>query len=185
VKYRNRIIAAGFGLASVAAFVVACGGSSNTSGTANGTGTGGAGNSGFQAYLTCLSQNGVTITMPSGGPGGAGPSGGPRSFPSGVRPSGGFGGGGFPGGGGGFFQKPANVDDATWQKAQTACASLRPSGGPGGGRDNGATQAYRNCLANHGVTASAGPPNTADPKVAAAEKACAVLRPSAAPTATG
>jgi hypothetical protein len=75
------------------------------------------------------------------------------------------------------------VDDATWQKAQTACASLRPSMAPGGGRDNGAIRAYRDCLSNHGVTASAGPLNTADPKVAAAEKACAVLRPSTAPSA--
>ncbi|MEN3306453.1 MAG: osmoprotectant transport system substrate-binding protein [Micromonosporaceae bacterium] len=179
MKYRMRIIAVGIGLASVAAFAVACGGGST--GTPGSSATnGGGGNNAFQAYLSCLRQNGVTIQAPAGRP-----SGRPGGFPSGVRPSGGpGGGGGFPGGGGGF-QKPAGVDDATWQKAQTACASLRPSGGPGGNRDNGATRAYRDCLSNHGVTASAGPLNTADPKVAAAEQACAVLRPSTAPSAGG
>jgi hypothetical protein len=76
------------------------------------------------------------------------------------------------------------VDDATWQKAQQACASLLPSGGPqGGGQNNSAITAYRNCLSQHGVTAStgAGQLNTADPAVAAAVKACAALEPSGQP----
>jgi hypothetical protein len=43
--------------------------------------------------------------------------------------------------------------------------------------------AYRNCLSEHGVTATAGPPDTADATYVAAEKACAALRP-ARPTAS-
>jgi hypothetical protein len=139
-----------------------------------------------------LNQNGVDIQLPSGGPGGGG--GRPTGFPTGGFPTGGFPsgaarpsgapGGGF-GGGGGFLQKPDGVDDATWQKAQQACASLRPTGGPGGGngQDDGAISAYRNCLSNHGVSASAGigQLNSTDPTVAAAEQACAALRPTAAP----
>ena len=194
VKYRMRLTAAAFGLALVGALAVACGSNSGTAGTA-GTGNPGdnGGGSAFQAYLSCLSRNGVTIQVPSRAPG-AGRSGGPGggfpgpggSGPPGGFPSGGPGGGGFPGGGG-IFQKPAGVDDATWQKAQTACASLRPSFGPGGRRDNGALRAYQNCLSNHGVSASARPNelNTADPTVAAAEKACAALRPTTAPSAGG
>jgi hypothetical protein len=181
VKYRLRILAAVLGAASVGAFAVACGGASAASGGSGGSGgtaVGTPGGNSVQAYLSCLSQNGVTITLPSGRPRGGFPSGRPR--PSGARPSGGPGGGGF---GGGLFQKPAGVDDATWQRAQTACASVRPSFGAGAGSNNGALSAYRNCLANHGVTMSAGPGalNTADPTVAAAERACAVLRPSQTP----
>jgi hypothetical protein len=60
-----------------------------------------------------------------------------------------------------------------------ACASLRPTGGPGG--NNSAFAAYRNCLSEHGVTLNGGPVNTADPKYAAALKACAPLRPTGRP----
>jgi hypothetical protein len=170
--------------ATTVAFAAACGGgdsnSSSTTGTGGSTANGG-GNNAFAAYTQCLQKNGVTITRPSARPqfsGGARPSGIPR--PSG---SAGARGGGFPGGGG--FGKPAGVDDATWQKAQAACASLRPSGGPGGfrgGGDNGANAAYRNCLQNHGVTMGQGGLNTADPATAKAIQTCAVLKPSATPT---
>ena len=128
--------------------------------------------------MDCLRQHGVNVTMPTGRPSGARPSG----RPSGVRPSGRAGGGG----GGGFLgnQPPSGVDQQTWDAAQQACASLRPSFGPGGrGANNSALAAYRNCLRDHGVTAS-GPLNdlsSADPKVAAALQACAPLRPTAAP----
>jgi hypothetical protein len=125
----------------------------------------------MQAYTACLSQHGVT--MPSSFPRGNRPSGAPSD-----RPSRGAGGGGF-----GFGnQPPAGVDAATWQQAQQACASLRPSGGPRNG-NNGASTAYRNCLSDHGVTMSAGPGglDSNDPKVAAAMKACEPLRPTAAP----
>jgi hypothetical protein len=131
---------------------------------------------GFQAYLSCLSQNGVTITPPSGFPGGTPPTGG---LPNGAPPSG-LPAGGFPGGG---FAKPAGVDDATWQKAQKTCASLNPIGQSGGPNDS-AWRAYRNCLANHGVNASPGEgqPDSSDPTMAAAQKACAALLPTGVPT---
>jgi hypothetical protein len=159
-------------VASVAVlFAAACGGGSDAPDADNGGGTGG---DGFAAYTRCLQENGVTVTMPSGRPGaGARPSGAPR--PSGMpRPSDGA----RPGSGGGFG-KPAGVDDATWAKAQAACASVRPSGRPGGGPGDwpsggpgrGADSAYRNCLRDHGASAAATP----DP---AAAKACEVLKPS-------
>ena len=176
----------------------ACSGSGNSADTSGGGNQGG-GNNAFAAYTDCLKKNGVTITLPSGGAR-VRPSGGPDGyggFPSGQprpnrspgagRPSGGPGGGGFPGGGFGGFGKPAGVDDATWQKAQTACASLRPSfqAGRGGRGDGGgaANAAYRNCLQDHGVTMGGGL-NTTDPATQKALAACKVLRPTAIPTPT-
>ncbi|BCJ46713.1 hypothetical protein GCM10010168_37650 [Actinoplanes ianthinogenes] len=168
------------------AFTAACGDKDDSSSSATGSaGQDGGGNSAFAAYTECLAKNGVTITMPSGGPGGGGmrPSGGAR--PSGQpRPSGSFGGrdgGGFPGGGGGF-PKPDGVDEATWTKAQEACASVRPSfggRGNGNGGGNGANAAYLNCLKDNGVT----DPGTIDQSDATTKKAvetCKVLQPSAA-----
>lgn len=55
-------------------------------------------------------------------------------------------------------------------------------GGPGQG-GNGTSAAYRNCLSEHGVTFQDGQQlETADAKVAAAVKACEVLKPSASPS---
>jgi hypothetical protein len=184
---RYRIVVTASVVAGCAAALLAgCGGGSKS------TGGGDPNDQGMSAYLSCLSKNGVTVTVPSNRPTGTRPSSvGPGGASGGVRPSGaasgfpGGPGGGFPGGGG--FQRPSGVDDATWQKAQQACASLRPSGGPaGGGSDNSAITAYRNCLTQHGVTASTAPGalNTADPTVAAAAKACAALLPTATPTPT-
>jgi hypothetical protein len=153
---------------------------------------------GFEAYRDCLAANGVTITMPSRSPGtfpseGAFPTDRPTDFPSGGPGEGGPGPGGFGGGGpggGGFGGRPDGVDDETWQKAQEACASVRPTGGPGAGPGGGqggggnAGAAYRNCLNENGVT----PENqnsTDDPVVAAAMTKCAPLRlsaPAATPT---
>jgi hypothetical protein len=168
-------------------FTAACGGNSDDSTDGGGSGNGEGGNTAFAAYTECLQKNGITITMPSGGPRN-GASRGPGGFPSGLpRPSGSAGqrgGGGFPGGGG--FAKPAGVDDATWQKAQEACSSLRPSGRPGGmgnGNGGGRNAAYENCLKENGVTTGAGQLNTADPTVAKAVETCKVLR-QAAPSAT-
>ncbi|WP_328470235.1 hypothetical protein OHA21_03990 [Actinoplanes sp. NBC_00393] len=180
-------------------FTAACGGSDSES-TANTSSAqnGGGGNNAFAAYLSCLNENGVTITMPSGGPGGGpggvrpsgAPEGGPdgsqpRAMPSGQpRPDGSAGprgGGGFPGGGG--FSKPEGVDDATWEKAQSACASVRPSMGAGrGNRDNGANAAYTNCLKENGVTGTADL-DTTDATVQKAVETCAVLKPTAAASA--
>jgi hypothetical protein len=106
------------------------------------------------------------------------------------------GGGGFPGGGfggGGAFSSPA------FAKAADACASLRPTGGfgsrAGRGASSSALTAYRNCLANHGVSlparsstsASSVPPttlNTESPVVRKALAACASLRPGSSTTTT-
>jgi hypothetical protein len=84
--------------------------------------------------LSCLRSHGVNVptSRPSGGPGSGG-------F------GGGFGGGGFNGSGG---------SNSTFQKAQQACASLRPSGGGrfGGGGFATAFKAFDTCMADHGET---------------------------------
>jgi hypothetical protein len=170
----------------------ACGGSnsSSTTSTSGGQNPGtGTGNNAFTAYIQCLSKNGVTISMPSRAAGaGAFPSGRPSggfTRPSGEpRPSGSSGDGNRGGFGGGFFQKPANVDDATWQKAQTACASVRPSMGAGRGNGgNGANAAYFNCLKQHGVTDTANL-NSSDATTKKAMETCKVLKPTATPSAS-
>lgn len=122
----------------------------------------GAAPAGFQAYTDCLRQHGVI--MASRAPRTARPS------PGTSRRAGGFG-----------DQPPPGVDTATWEKAQQACASVRPSAGPRGGGTggNGAATAYRNCLADHGVTM--GQFNSADPRTAAALATCAPLRPTGRP----
>lgn len=174
--------AAALTAASVAMlFTAACGGSSPENSPA--AQNGGGGDSAFASYISCLNENGVTITMPSGGPGGgARPSGAPGAMPSGrPRPDGSSGprGGGFPGG---SFGKPEGVDDATWEKAQSACASLRPSMGAGrGNRGNGADAAYTNCLKENGVTDTADL-DTSDATVKKAVESCAVLKPTAIAT---
>jgi hypothetical protein len=188
---RMRVGATGLVLAGLGLLAAACGGSSD-----GGTPTPTSSENAFAAYTECLSKNGVAL--PTGAAGddrgspraSARPSGRPTARPSGApdRSFGGGGGGGF----GGFSSAaPAGVDAATWQKAQEACQSVRPTAGPngggfGGGANNSALTAYRNCLSEHGVTATAGTAglNTADPTVAAAITACAPLRPSARPNPT-
>ena len=184
VRYGIRIGAAFVGLATVGLLAAACGGKGSGSGANPTT----AQSASVQAYIQCLQQHGVNITVPSGRPSGVRPS---TTRSPGTRPSrspgaggGGGGGGGAGGFNGGFLgsEAPSGVDQQVWQAAQTACAAVRPSFGPGrnGGGNNSAMTAYRNCLRDHGVTASGGLNNlsTADPKVAAAIQACAPLRPS-------
>jgi hypothetical protein len=166
------------GLVAAAGLLAGCAGSTKPTG-----GGAAAPSAGTQAYVDCLRQHGVDIqARPTARPSGVRPSG---VRPSGVRPSGGRG-GGFGGGFGFGNQPPPGVDQATWDAAQQACAAVRPSFGPrgGGNGNNSAFTAYRNCLRDHGVTASLGPDgmNTADPKVAAAMQACAPLRPSGRPS---
>jgi hypothetical protein len=174
---------------AVLGLAAACGSADDPAGRpASGTET-----SGFAAYAACLKEQGVTLPEGFGqGQGQGRPSGmptvRPSGFPSGrptARPSGQPGGFGGPGGG---MRAPDGVDAEKWQQAQQACAAVRPSGGPGGGfggnrGDNGANAAYRNCLAERGVEFTPGQQlATADPKVAAAMQACAVLRPTTAPS---
>jgi hypothetical protein len=174
-----------------------------------GCGDDGSGEASPQAtnYASCLQANGVTLPSgqagnfpggrPSGFPGGrptgmptGGPNGGSDGAPPPGRPSGRPGDGG-PGGLG--TQAPEGVDQAAWEKAQKACAGLRPSASPGGGNrgnrggDNGALTAYRNCLTDHGVavTGNINDLDASDPKVAEAIAACAPLRPSGGPAPTG
>lgn len=182
-----------FAVSAAMLFTAACGSDETTTGNSGTTGQDGGGSNAFQAYVSCLSENGVTITLPSGAPGGGMGNGGtrPSGAPDGVRPSGQprpegsagtRGGGGFPGGGG--FSKPDGVDDATWTKAQEACASLRPSMGAGrggngnGGGGRGANAAYQNCLKENGVTDTANL-DTSDATVKKAVETCAVLKPTA------
>ena len=191
VSSRRPRRAAALLVATVAlAFTAACSGSADSTAQTGAT-PGAADGQAFAAYQNCLKEHGVTLPTagPSGGPGGFDgsrgprPSGGPDRRASGApRPSG-FPGGGGPGGG---FGRPAGVNDATWEKAQAACQSLRPSGrpsgrgnGPGG---DGASAAYRTCLKDHGVTLG-GQLTTADPAVTKALETCKVLRPTATPTA--
>ena len=136
--------------------------------------------SSITAYLTCLRQHGVNV-----------PTTRPTVRPT-ARPSGGFG-------------SPSSA----MLKARQACAKLRPAGGFGGGRFAAAFQAFRTCMASHGVTIPAtrptappSPPasgapradrflnglNPDNPKVAVALKACqsklpAFPRPAASPSA--
>jgi hypothetical protein len=182
---RLRAKTAALVVASVAVLLTAaCGGGSGSNSAS--PAAGGNGNNPFAAYVECLNKNGVTITMPSGGARNR-PSGEPRPFGSPrPRPSGSAGmrGGGFPGGGG-FFGKPAGVDDATWQKAQAACASVRPSGRPGGRNGGQNNAAFQNCMKEHGVTATENL-STTDPTVKKALETCRVLRrPAAGGTPAG
>ncbi|MGX6608139.1 hypothetical protein ACWKSP_39365 [Micromonosporaceae bacterium Da 78-11] len=186
-----RRTAALFVASAAVLFTAACGGGSDSGsadGGAEGANGGGGNNAAMTAYVDCMGKNGVTITMPTGGARvrpSDGASRGPGGYPSGMpRPSGSAGargGGGFPGGGG--SDKPEGVDDATWQKAQTACASLRPSFGGGGrnGGGNGMNVAYLNCLKENGVTAT-GNLATEDPTVKKAIETCKVLQPTASAT---
>ncbi|GAA1546234.1 hypothetical protein GCM10009827_077980 [Dactylosporangium maewongense] len=186
----KRIGGAALALAAVAFFATACGSSDSAAPATAASGT---------DYASCLRDNGVNLPQmngsgrPTARPDGNA-SGRPTAFPSGQpRPSGS---GGFRGGGGGFFgtAAPNGVDQQTWEKAQKACESLRPTAFPsggfgnggGGGNGGGRDAAYRNCLTEHGVTVS-GPVDqldTADAKVAAAVTACAPLKPSPRPSAS-
>jgi hypothetical protein len=199
----TRRAAALFVASAAVAFTAACGGG-DASSTGDQSAQGGP-NSAFTAYLDCMKQNGVTITMPSGGVRNRpsdGASGYPRPQGSGGQRSGGAdrsafprpsgsARGGFPGGGGGMVnQKPEGVDDATWTKAQEACASVRPTGRPGGGQGNGGNggngqnAAYLNCLKDNGVTDTS-KLDSSDATVQKAMETCKVLSPapSASPTA--
>jgi hypothetical protein len=162
-------------LVLAATCLAACGGSSGsassttastvaTTTAATTTGAGAAGNrnsAAFTKYAACLKQHGVTL--PARGPGGAP---GAGNGPAGTN---GGNGGGVPGQGAG---------NAKFQKARTACASLRPAGagrGFGGqGGNSTANAAFLNCLKLKGVTAST---SRTSATFKSAMTACASLRP--------
>ena len=161
-------------LAALTAALLLAGCGADDTPAPGGDGVGGR-DAGFAAYRECLAQHGVTLPT-------ADPSRGPRPS-GGVRPSGGPGGPGGPGGSGfpgGGMQRPAGVDDATWQQAQQACASVQPTGRPGasGGPARRPDTAYRTCLSDRGIDVRG--IDTTDPKAQAALEACKVLSPSPA-----
>ncbi|WFE37374.1 hypothetical protein [Micromonospora sp. WMMD998] len=184
---RSRLLAAIL-TAAASALLTGCGGDSAPTATA--TATDGGGNNAFVAYRNCLRDNGVVL--PSADPDRsprarptARPSGFSTARPSGfptARPSGGAG-RRFPGMG-----RPADVDEATWQKAQEACSSLMPTerpgerpggrGGPGGSDAPGAGRdvAYRTCLNGRGVD-----PDSLDPSDAKAKEALTACAPVSPP----
>ena len=131
-------IAAVVGLMLIAA---ACGGGSSTT-TAGATATtGGDQQSSRQAYTDCLAQNGVTLPQRGQGNGQGNGQGGPSGSFDPANPPANRG------------TLPPGVDQATMDKARTACQSLRPAGGFGGGGGGGtAFQAYASCMKDHGVT---------------------------------
>jgi hypothetical protein len=138
-------------------------GSNSTTTTARGAG----GSASFAAYTSCLKSHGVNF---AGGFFGGRGQGGPPSSGT-TRPT------------------ISATERSALTKAESACASLRPTGGFGGGANNAAFAAYRNCLKLHGVTLPTGrgaggfpgsgtsTSTTSDPKTKAALAACAALRP--------
>lgn len=150
----------------------------------------------FAKYASCLRQHGVALPHRR-------PAGGTSSAPGGSTASSAT----APGRFGALGSNPK------FAAAAKACAGLRPTGGFGFGGaklNSAAFASYRNCLQLHGVTlptrpsaaskasasatnpgstAGTGPRgvfralNPANPKVAAALKACAPLRPNAGATA--
>jgi hypothetical protein len=172
-------------LVLAATFLAACGGGSGSASSTNAststgaatttaagaTGTANRNSAAFTKYAACLKQNGVNL--PARGSGGApGAGSGPPSTNGGN-------GGPPPGQGAG---------NPKFQKAQAACASLRPAGagrGFGGqGGNSAANAAYRNCLQLKGVTASTSRTSATFKR---ALTACASLRPQPqqATTTTG
>ena len=143
------------------------------------------------AFRSCMADHGITLPDRGAGGGQGGPSfpqGGP---PTSTAPGGGGGAGG--GGGRGFRQAPPGVDQAKYDAARQACQDKLPQGGFGGGDPamRSARQAYRRCLADHGVqvpttvTNTPGPPptiNRDDPAFAAADQVCRPLLPTTTTT---
>jgi len=160
------------------------------------------------AYRTCLAQHGVNLPADATAGGAGRRAGGQRpttttvpGAPPDTNRAGGGRQGGFGGGG-----APAGVDPSTFQAARTACRDLLPAGaggGPGGGQNSQAFQAYASCMRDHGVdvgnrfgggngpsttngsgpptTSAGGPPPSIDrnsPAFQAANQTCSVLLPS-------
>ena len=175
---RTRIfVVAIFPVVALLALAACGGGSSKTKAAAPTTTTSIDRRGARQAFRQCMTQHGVnypTTTTQAGAP------------PSTNQGGGGPRGGGF-GGGGGLRQPPPGVDQATFDSAMQACQSMLPQGGYGGA-NNSAFQAYRSCLADHGVPVptTTNDPNARgggridrnNPNFAAADAVCRPLLPA-------
>ena len=142
------------------------------SATTGAPGANGPNSAAFAKYAACLKKNGVDL--PAGGPGAPGAGNGPPSTNGGAD---------------GAAPPVPGGDNSTFQKAQTACASLRPAGANGGfpgagGANSAATAAFRNCLKINGVTDGTARTGAKFKKALAA---CASLLPQRGtpPTTTG
>jgi len=197
---------------AAALFFGACGGPSSSPSASSTTTTvvspSGA-NGSLAAYEACMKAHGVTIAGPGvggfGRPSGAiGPSGATRyrgaSGAIGARPS-------ASGVSGPTRALPSGMSSATYEAAERACASLRPSGASGAFPSSAQLEAYENCLRLNGVSLPTGPTgpsggfgargasgamgrglfglNTSNPTVKAAMAACAALLPSGMSGALG
>ncbi len=149
------------------------------------TTTGASGAAGFTAYRSCLQAHGVTFPTGGGFGGGFGAGAGGAGAAGGAAAAGGTDttgttttGSRTPGRFGGRPRTPAE------QKALTACASLRPTGGGafgGGGRGGFASSPafakFRACLQSHGVQAGSAPGPTSTTS-SSAFAACRSLLPA-------
>ena len=151
------------------------------------TTTGAAGTASFTAYRSCLQAHGVTFPTGGGFGGGFGAGAGGAAAGGGAAAAGGTDttgttttGSRTPGRFGGRPRTPAE------QKALTACASLRPTGGGafgggGGGRSGFASSPafakFRACLQSHGVQAGSAPGPTSTTS-SSAFAACRSLLPA-------
>ncbi len=145
-------------------------GSANAAGSkSTSTTTGGSGAASFTAYENCLKSHGVNFSLGGFRPG-AGATGSPPSSGNTTRTT----------------LSPS--ERTKFEAANTASASLRPKFNGAGGAGSTAFAAYRNCLKLHGVTLPTGrgggfgaggtsTSTTSNPKLQAAEAACAALRP--------
>jgi hypothetical protein len=169
IRHRLRAAALVSALGSLGVLLAACSsGSANAAGSGTSTTVGGSTAASFAAYEACLKSHGVTFTLGGFRPG-AGGTASPPSSGATTRTT----------------LSPS--ERTTFDKANTACASLRPKFN-GTGAGSTAFAAYRNCLKLHGVTLPAGrggpgfgggssTSTTSSPKVQAALTACAALRP--------
>lgn len=121
------------------------------------------------AFRSCMADHGITLPDRGAGGGQGGPSfpqGGPPTSTADGGPPSSTGGGS--GGRGGFRQAPPGVDQAKYDAARQACQDKLPQGGFGGGGDpatRSAREAYRQCLASHGMQVPTTVTNTQGPPV--------------------
>jgi hypothetical protein len=175
---RSTTLAAGGAVLLVT--IAACGGSGTASSSTTASAAPAAPSSaagsradGFAAYRDCMTQNGVALPDLRGGQGGP-PSGFPTARPSGAP--------GDQGAGRQAFPLPSGVEQGAFDKAQQACASLRPQFGGPVRIDQSALVAFTSCMADHGVTVPTGQSglrdlDRTDPTVKAAFDTCAPLLP--------